>query len=152
MSELQPDTDFSSINIGDTIPPFEIEETQERMNGGGSRLPWPEDFEPGVNLHNDADFAKKSLFGTTANGGVMTMAYINQMLEACFPIESLYNGGSLTYKGIKAFRHGDTVVFVGEVTGKRMENDKIFIDIEIKGIDKTGRLVGVASATVVNDS
>ena len=151
MGELQPNTGFASINIGDIIPPFEIEETPPRMKGGGSRLPWPDDFEPGVNLHNDDEFAKKSLFGTIANGGVMTMAYINQMLEACFPAESLYNGGSLTYKGIKAFRPGDTVIFKGEVTGKRIENDKIVIDMEIKGIDKTGRLVGVASATVVND-
>ncbi|GIT59414.1 MAG: hypothetical protein Ct9H300mP19_13620 [Dehalococcoidia bacterium] len=63
------------------------------------------------NLHNDPDFAKKSLFGTTANAGVMTMAYVNQMIEACFPAESFYNGGTLTYKGINPFRDGDVVVF-----------------------------------------
>ena len=104
------------------------------------------------NLHNDLDFAKKSLFGTTANAGVMTMAYVNQMIEACFPAESFYNGGTLTYKGINPFRAGDEVVFTGEVVDKRTENGENFVDFAIRGIDKTGRLGGVAEVTIAPDA
>lgn len=157
MIQLKKNPSFESINVGDELPPFEIGETQETMDAPSehSRIPQVKGMKPPEerkNLHNDVDFAKKSLFGTTANAGVMTMAYVNQMIEACFPAESFYNGGTLTYKGINPFRDGDEVVFTGEVVGKRNEKGKKFIDFAIKGVDKTGRLVGIAEATVAPDA
>ena len=155
MVVLKSKTNFASINIGDAIPEFEIGETQETIDGSmtharirlseeliGSRKNFP-------SVHGNPEQAKKGMFGVTANGGTFTMSYINQMLEVCFPPEAFYNGGSLTYKGVNPFRPGDVVGFTGEVTGKRVESGKNFVDVEIKGIDKTGRLVGVASATLV---
>ena len=157
MTQLTKNPSFESINVGDELPPFEIGETQETMDAPSehSRIPQVKGMKPPEerkNLHNDVDFAKKSLFGTTANAGVMTMAYVNQMIEACFPSEAFYNGGTLTYKGINPFRDGDEVVFTGEVVGKRSEKGKKFIDFAIKGVDKTGRLVGIAEATVAPDA
>jgi len=157
MTQLKKNPSFESINVGDELPPFEIGETQETMDAPSehSRIPQVKGMKPPEerkNLHNDVDFAKKSLFGTTANAGVMTMAYVNQMIEACFPSEAFYNGGTLTYKGINPFRDGDEVVFTGEVVGKRSEKGKKFIDFAIKGVDKTGRLVGIAEATVAPDA
>ena len=157
MTQLKKNPSFESINVGDELPPFEIGETQETMDAPSehSRIPQVKGMKPPEerkNLHNDVDFAKKSLFGTTANAGVMTMAYVNQMIEACFPAESFYNGGTLTYKGINPFKDGDEVVFTGEVVGKRSEKGKKFIDFAIKGVDKTGRLVGIAEATVAPDA
>ena len=151
MTQLKQNSKFDSISIGDELPPFEIVETQETMDrpSENTRIPNVAGMRPKKNLHNDADFAGKSLFGTTANAGVMTMAYINQMIEVCFTAESFYNGGTLTYKGINPFRPGDEVVFTGEVIGKRTESGNNLVDLAIKGIDKTGRLVGVAEATVV---
>ena len=116
MTQLTKNPSFESINVGDELPPFEIGETQETMDAPQvhSRTPQVKGMKPPEerkNLHNDVDFAKKSLFGTTANAGVMTMAYVNQMIEACFPSEAFYNGGTLTYKGINPFRDGDEVVF-----------------------------------------
>ena len=157
MIQLKKNSSFESINVGDELPPFEIGETQETMDAPSehSRIPQVKGMKPPEerkNLHNDVDFAKKSLFGTTANAGVMTMAYVNQMIEACFPAESFYNGGTLTYKGINPFRDGDEVVFTGEVVGKRSEKGKKCIDFAIKGVDQTGRLVGIAEATVAPDA
>lgn len=157
MTQLTKNPSFESINVGDKLPAFEIGETQETMDAPQvhTRVPEVKGMKPKEerkNLHNDPDFAKKSLFGTTANAGVMTMAYVNQMIEACFPAESFYNGGTLTYKGINPFRDGDVVVFTGEVVDKRTENGKNFVDFAIKGIDKTGRLVGVAEATLAPDA
>ena len=157
MTQLKKNPSFESINVGDELPPFEIGETQETMDAPSehSRIPQVKGMKPPEerkNLHNDVDFAKKSLFGTTANAGVMTMAYVNQMIEACFPAESFYNGGTLTYKGINPFKDGDEVVFTGEVVGKRSEKGKKFIEFAIKGVDKTGRLVGIAEATVAPDA
>ena len=153
MTQLKQNPKFDSISVGDELPPFEIVETQETMDGPSenTRIPNVEGMRPRKNLHNDADFAKESLFGRTANAGVITMAYVNQMIEACFPAESFYNGGSLTYKGINQFRPGDEVVLTGKVIGKRTESGNSLVDLAIKGIDKTGRLGGVAEATVVSN-
>ena len=157
MTQLTKNPSFESINVGEYFKTCEIGETQETMDAPQvhSRTPQVKGMKPPEerkNLHNDVDFAKKSLFGTTANAGVMTMAYVNQMIEACFPSEAFYNGGTLTYKGINPFRDGDEVVFTGEVVGKRSENGKNFVDFAIKGTDKTGRLVGVAEATIAPDA
>ena len=141
---------FASLKLGDAIPAFEIGETQESIDG--ARNPDRVDDSPPKNIHNDPDFAKEGLFGGTVNAGVSTMAYVNQVLEQWFPAEAFYNGGSLTYKGVGPFRPGDTVVFTGKVTGKRVEDGKQYVDLEIVGTDQTGRLVGVADATVVPDA
>lgn len=141
---------FASLKVGDEIPAFEIGETQESIDG--ARNPDRAEDSPPRNIHNDPDFAKEGLFAGTVNAGVTTMAYISQMLEKWFPAEAFYNGGSLTYKGVGPFRPGDNVVFTGTVTAKRTENGKNFVDLEIKGVDQTGRLVGVAEATVVPDA
>ena len=153
MKQLTANASFDSINIGDELPPFEIGETQATMDqpGTNTRIKKPDDAKR-KNIHNDPDFAKTGLFGVTANAGVMTMAYITQMLEVVFSTESFYNNGSLTYKGINPFRDGDVVVFTGEVTAKRLESGKNLVDFAIKGIDKTGRLVGIAEATIVPDN
>ena len=141
---------FASLNPGDEIPAFEIGETQESIDG--ARNPDRMGESPPKNIHNDPDFAKQGLFAGTVNAGVTTMAYVNQALEQWFSAEAFYNGGSLTYKGVGPFRPGDTVVFTGKVTGKRVEHGKKYVDLEIVGTDKTGRLVGVANATVVPDA
>ena len=150
MTSVNEKITFASLKVGDEIPTFEIGETQESIDG--ARNPDRIEDSPPKNIHNDPDFAKQGLFAGTVNGGITTMAYINQMLEQWFPAEAFYNGGSLTYKGVAPFRPGDNVMFTGAVTGKRTENGKNFVDLEIKGIDETGRLVGVADATLVLDS
>ena len=55
----------------------------------------------------------------------------------------------MTYKGIGPFRVNDLVKFTGSVVEKRNEDGKNFIDIKIKGLDQTSRLVGVAEVTLV---
>ena len=150
MTSLNSKVTFDSISVGDEIPPFEMGETQESIDG--ARNPNRIVDSPPKNIHNDPDFAKEGLFAGTVNAGVTTMAYVAQMLEQWFPASAFYNGGTLTYKGVGPFRPGDNVTFTGAVTGKRVEDGKKYIDVEIKGVDQTGRLVGVAEATVVPDA
>ena len=74
------------------------------------------------------------------------MSYIVQMLEPWFPIEGLYNGGSLEFKAINPFRPGDIVKFNGAISGKTESNGRTRITCEIKGVNALGQLIGVASA------
>ena len=138
---------FDSINVGDELPTFEISESQETING--ARLALDEDEEIPRNIHTDPEFAKEGLFAGTVNAGVTTISYVSQMLEQWFTAEAFYNGGSINFKAIQAFRPGDTVTFNGTVTGKRVEGGKQLIDCEIKGVNQLGKLAGVAEATLV---
>ena len=137
---------FDDIELGDAVTPFTIGETQETIDG--ARLSEGEDMEMPRNIHSDPEFAKEGMFGGTLNAGVTTMAYLNQMLERWLPNASLYGNGRLLFKAIEPFRPGDTVEFNGTVTGKRVQDGLKLVDCEIKGINQSGKLIGVAEATV----
>jgi acyl dehydratase len=149
MTSTKPGKTFASLKVGDQLPPFEIAETQETIDG--ARNPEQRDENPPQNIHNDPGFAQKGIFAGTVNAGVTTMAYITQMLEQWFSPEALYNGGSLTLKAIEPFRPGDRVVFTGGVTAKRTEGGKKVVELEVKGINQSGCLVGMAEAAVFLD-
>ena len=146
---------FDSVQLGDEIPSFTISETQETIDGAVDPEAVAENEARGIgqrkNIHNDLGFAKRGLFGGTVNGGVTTMAYINQMLEQWFPPEALFNGGSLTFKAIEPFRPGDTMIFTGVVTGKSIEGGRPVVSLDIRATNQHGRISGVAEATVVLD-
>lgn len=139
---------FNSIDVGDELPPFTIGETQETINASGINI---KQREPRPNLHTDEEFAKRSLFGGTANSGATTMAYVTQMLEARFPASAFYNGGRLLHKAIRPFRPGDIVTFTGRLTGKREEDSRKIVDCEVKAHNQLGQLIGVSEATLILD-
>lgn len=140
---------FDSVDIDDQLPPFEISETQESIDR--ARVSIDDVQEIPRNIHNDPEFAKEGLFGTTVNAGVTTISYVAQTLEQWFPAHTLYDGGSILFKAIDAFRPGDTVTFTGTITGKRVEGDRKIVECEVRGVNQTGKLMGIAEATLVLD-
>jgi acyl dehydratase len=140
---------FDSIQIDDQLPPFEISESQESIDD--ARVAVDDVQEITRNIHNDPEFAKEGLFGTTVNAGVTTLSYVAQTLEQWFPAHTFYNGGSILFKAIDAFRPGDTVTFTGTITGKRVEGDKKIVECKVQGINQMDKLMGIAEATLVLD-
>ena len=142
---------FSDVNIGDELSPFTIGETQETIDAAVVRLDEDGTTEPSKNIHNNPEFAKKGIFSTTVNGGVITMSYIAQMLEQDFPRQSFFGAGSMLFKAIEPFRPGDTVTFTGSVTGKRQEDGNHLVDCKIMGTNQKGKVIGVAESTLSLD-
>ena len=138
---------FDSIQVGDELPPFEIDESQETING--ARFVTDEGQEMPRNVHTDPEFAAEGLFAGTVNAGITTMAYVNQMLEQWFPASSFYDGGRLVFKAIDPFRPGDTVNFTGKIVAKRLEDGNEIVECQIQGHNQLGKLMGVAEATLV---
>ena len=138
---------FASIQPGDELPPIEVAETQETIDGFGGATPIEE--RPPKNIHTDPDFAAEGIFAGTVNAGVATMAYIVQMFEQVFPAEAFYDGGSLEFKAIEPVRPGDTISLTGRVAAKREEDGKKLVDCEIKGMNQLGQLIAAAEATLV---
>ena len=138
---------FDSVSVGDQLPPFTITETQSTIDAARIGIAGEEDNPRSI--HTDPEFAQAGLFAGTVNSGVTTMAYVTQLLERWFPVESLYDGGSLSLKATQPIRPGDTVTFTGEVTDKRRENGKKLVVCRVTGVNQLGVVVGLADARLV---
>jgi acyl dehydratase len=102
----------------------------------------------GANLHTDEEFARRTIFGGTANMGVATLAYCTEVLEQAYgPAAILRKGTSLEYKGIRPIRAGHEITLRGKVTARRPGAN----DAEIRVVNQDGTLVGLATGTVALD-
>jgi acyl dehydratase len=138
---------FDSAAIGDALAPLTVSESVEvmlRKNAlrlAGKHKP--------SNIHTDEDFARRNIFGGMVNSGPATMSYVDQMLAQSFALRAFYDGGRLLMRAITPFRSGDTVTFTGEVTGKRIEDGKRFVDCRVRGTNQRGELVCLSDAAMV---
>jgi len=138
--------EFSSASIGDILPELSITESEEIMiRKNDFRLAGRKHDS---NIHTDEDFAKQNIFAGVTNSGPATMSYVDQNLEMSFPISSFYAGGSLLMRAITPFRGGDTVIFQGEIIGKKEEGGKKILTCRVKGINQRGELVSLSDATL----
>lgn len=100
----------------------------------------------GTNLHQDEDFARRTLFGGTANSGPASLAYCTEVLERGYgPAALLRAGARVEYKGIRPVRAGDEITLRGKVVarGERAHEIEIWVHAQ------DGVLRGVGSGTVV---
>ncbi len=104
---------------------------------------WPP---PGLSLHSDPDFARRSMFGGTVNLGMATMAYSSQVLEQAFgPAPLLRPGSSLEFKATRPIRAGDAIV----VGGRVVERTADVAGCELWVHNQDQQRCGVATATLV---
>src|SRR5688572_18028376 len=68
-------------------------------------------------IHYDAEFAKKAGLPAPIATGVMSSAFVSEMLAKAFGVEWI-RGGSLDVKFIRPLYAGDTVTAHGRITGK----------------------------------
>ena len=138
---------FGEISVGDALTSIAITESQDVINRKNDFRLAGKPSES--NIHTDEEFARQNIFGGTVNAGPATMSYVDQMLERSFPLRAFYDGGSLLMRAITPFRSGDTVVFEGEVTGKREDDGRKLVDCRVKGNNQRGELVCLADATLI---
>lgn len=140
-------TTFDSITVGDALAPLAVTESVEIMlRKNDQRLAGK--HRPS-NIHTDEEFARKNIFGGMVNSGPATLSYVDQMLAQSFPLRAFYDGGRLLMRAITPFRAGDTVTFAGEVTAKRSEAGKNFVDCRVRGTNQRGELVCLSDAALV---
>ena len=137
---------FDGVSVGDNLASLAITESQEVINRKNEFRLAGKPSES--NIHTDEEFARQNIFGGMVNAGPATMSYVDQMLERNFPLRAFYDGGSLLMRAITPFRSGDTVVFEGEVTGKREEDGRKLVDCRVRGTNQRGELVCLADATM----
>jgi acyl dehydratase len=100
----------------------------------------------GANLHTDEEFARRTIFGGTANMGVATLAYCTEVIERKYGPDAMFRPGShIEYKGIRPIRGGDEITLTGRVTARRDDQH----DIEIRVVAQDGTLRGIGVATIL---
>ncbi len=135
------------IDAADALPVLAKHETQQAID----RYAELTRLRPriGTNLHQDAEFARRTLFGGTANAGVATLAYCAELLERAYgPAALLRQGASVHYKGVRPIRAGDEIELRGRVVARAERSH----EVEIWVHTRAGALRGVGAGTVVIDA
>jgi acyl dehydratase len=99
-------------------------------------------------IHYDAEFAKRAGLPAPIATGVMSSAYLSEMLTNAFGIDWL-RGGSMEVKFIRPIYAGDTVTARGRISGKTETSTGIRVALEIWCETQRGEPVTVGAASVV---
>jgi len=128
----------ASINIGDELPPRVKAIAQRQIDAYSGVRP--------KSIHTDAEWAKKKGFAAPLAQGLMSTAYVSQMMVDLLG-EGFVRGGKLNVAFIKPVLAGDTLTMHGAVKSKEAEGDKVRVTVEFWCESQRGEktLVGTAS-------
>jgi acyl dehydratase len=133
-------TTAEELAIGQEIEPIVKHMTIERMShplmAGGNPL------------HHDPAFARNAGLPAPIATGVMSSAFVSEMLTKAFGIDWM-RGGSIDVKFIRPIYAGDTVTAHGRVTGKSETSTGVRIALDIWCETQRGEPVTVGTARVV---
>ena len=133
-------TSLEELAIGQEIEPTVKHMTIERMSrplmAGGNPL------------HHDAAFAKQAGLPAPIATGVMSSAFLSEMLTKAFGVDWL-RSGSIDVKFIQPIYAGDTVTARGRITGKSETSTGVRMALEIWCETQRGEPVTVGTASVV---
>ena len=139
---------FDCINVGDELPTLHKTETQETIDTYSRLIV---NREPraisSLNLHTDQEFANTGIFTGTVNYGVVTCAYMVELLQLAFPTQIVLKS-SINMRALEPIRAGDTIAFTGKVLDKRQEVGKRLVDVEVAGTNQLGQTVAAAKVTI----
>lgn len=136
---------LASLNIGDTLPPLTkpaVNRTTLALFCGASN-----DHNP---IHVDIDFARKAGMDDVFAHGMLSMAYLAQMLTNWVP------QGAIRKFGVRfgAITHlGDEITCSGKIVEKSESNDETCLHLEIVAADQQGetKLLGQAIVAVPHE-
>ncbi|MDP2726119.1 MAG: MaoC family dehydratase [Dehalococcoidia bacterium] len=133
---------FDALKEGDELAPVHKEITQEKINKYAEASG---DFNP---LHLDPEFAKNTFYGGTIAHGLLTLAYISEMMTKSF-LKGWLIGGKLTVSFLAPVRPGDTVTVHGIVKRKKEENGQRVVVCEVFCENQKGERVVAGEASAI---
>ena len=129
------------ITIGRELPPLVKAITQRKIDVYSGVKP--------RSIHTDTSWAEAKGFRTTLAQGMMTTAYVSEMMTA-FLGEGFVQGGTMAVKFIKPVYTDDTLTVHGTVVEKTPGNGATRITVEVWAENQHGdkTMVGTASGVV----
>jgi 3-hydroxybutyryl-CoA dehydratase len=100
-------------------------------------------------LHLDEDYARKTPFGGIIAHGMMSLAYVSEMMSQAFG-QGWYEGGELDTTFVLPVRPGDTITTWGTLSEQRRSGGRVHATYDVFCDNQKGEnvLVGTAEAIV----
>ncbi len=124
-----------------SLPELKKYITQENINLYAEAS---KDFNP---IHVDVEYAKKTRFGRTIAHGMLTLAYISQMMTAAFG-KSWLTGGKLSVRFKAPAYPGDTLTISGKITKIEQTNSQRLIYCDLLCSNQHGEPLIIGEAKV----
>jgi 3-hydroxybutyryl-CoA dehydratase len=99
-------------------------------------------------LHCDQEYARGTHFGGIIAHGMMSLAYVSEMMAQAFG-RGWYEAGELDTIFVRAIRPGDTITTRGQIAGQRRTSEGTLVVCEVYCENQTGERVlqGTAQAS-----
>jgi len=133
--------DISAMHEGLVLPGLEKSITREKINlyAQASR-----DFNP---IHIDEEFAKKSPAGGLIAHGMLSLAYVSQLMTYAFGIKWL-TGGKMNVRFKSPARPGDVIRVSGKIGRVVQEQYKTTIVCDVTCTNQNGEIIITGEASV----
>jgi 3-hydroxybutyryl-CoA dehydratase len=128
----------ASIRVGDELPPLKKPIAQRQIDTYSGVRPH--------SIHTDAEWARKKGFAAPLAQGMMSTAYVSQMMVQLLG-EGFIKGGKMGVSFIKPVLAGDTLTMHGAVKSKDAEGAHTRVTVEFWCENQQGvkTMVGTAS-------
>ena len=128
-------------NVGDLLPVISRQVTQDRVDLYAEAA---KDFNP---VHLDEEFARTTQFGRRIAHGMLTLAFVSEMLEMAFP-DTYATGGELDVRFKAPVYPGETVETWGEIISVTSDGEDKFARCRAGCRKQDGTEVATGHATV----
>ena len=127
-----------AIQVGDELPPLSKSILQRQIDCYSGVRP--------RSIHTDPEWARKKGFAAPLAQGMMSTAYVSEMMVALLG-EGFVQGGRMSVKFVKPVLVGDTLTMRGMVKEKRTEGSRVRVVVEFSCENQAGvkTMVGEAS-------
>ena len=127
-----------SIALGTELPPLDKPISQRQIDAYSGVRPY--------SIHTDPGWARKKGFAAPLAQGMMSTAYVSQMMVQ-FLGEGFVKGGRMSVAFVKPVLAGDTLTVRGQVRSKEAEGALTRITVEFSCENQHGvkTMVGTAS-------
>ena len=132
---------LAEIKEGQTLQPVVKHITQEKINLYAEASG---DFNP---IHVDQSFAAKTPFGGTIAHGMLSLAYVSEMMSLAFG-RSWLSGGKLRAKFKDSARPGDTLTITGKIFCIEQESDVSYANCTYECRNQKGEMIVAGEAAV----
>ena len=140
-----PDTLFDELTVGDALTPVIKEVTQEKMNryadASGDHNP----------LHTDPEFASHTRFKGTIAHGMLTLAFISQVMTDWFGAAWI-EGGELELNFLAPVFPGESITAGATVIEKNDETRSVTCEVYCENQQGKRVVVGRASVNLAVNS
>ena len=134
-----------NIHVGDELNPLAKTISQRQIDCYSGVRP--------RSIHTDPEWARKKGFRAPLAQGMMSTAYVSEMMVA-FLGEGFVQGGRMAVKFTKPVLVGDTLTMHGRVRAKEPEQGRVRVEVELwcENQDGVTTMVGEASGLAAGEA